>query len=370
MAVSVVLNHNFTIVTLIACIRPDVHPVFFADTLLSSESGREVVLPSVGSAHRKVRSKTRFRAWGYDEKLVIIHDAIIIAWAGDFAAAKCILDGVSHFFEALAPSLQFFEAYLQANHIAELAKVSLIVAIREHDRMAVWRHRCEEWIIPPIGTIWMAGTGADRMKKYVRQFPTAILQAGNDLRVGIATSLFLGGSLLADEMRTGAPLSEGFGGAYEIASFLSSQPVKIDDFTFIFWFGEQQANGFAFQLPRKVMRRYQRDDQTCYYCVEFDPGKMPPSITKEEVFIWKRFLAEKAIPHGVQHLPSLNSQWQINVFCADNVKGPEIATHVSFRHLQTGHPVTFRDNRVGGEMLLGLDLEMIRETLLPLMGLR
>jgi len=315
-----------------------------------------------------VRTKSSLRAWGYDEKIVVAHPDILIAWAGVRSAAERIIRGVAEYFSDKPVSLFFVEAYIHAEHELALKDVSLIVSVQEANRGASWSHNCSALVVPYIGTVWLGGSGADRAKKYLTQTAGAISKAENSLIRGIACALITGGSLLADEMRTGETLVHDFGGAYEVASFVNRKATKIEDFAFLFWFGAQQPDGgYGFNFPQKVMRKYERNGQTCYYCLEFDVGVNPMKVTKEEVFIWKQFLAPTAVPHGVAELPQLNTQWQINIFCADQLSGtPTIIGQLGFHENRSGHLITFDESNKRKDIGLGFSQEELRQVLLPL----
>lgn len=359
--------------TLIACLSPDTYPVLLADTLLSSASGRsEISLPSVGFRHSQINSGSGLRVWGYEQKCVFIGAKIIAVWAGEYEAAKRILTGVHKFFREGPASAFFLNAYLRAEHPENLKAVSLIFSIMEEAGNIETRwYSGLETVAPPLGQVVFAGSGAGRLRKYLNQLNGPLQQAGNYLRIGATTALILTGCLLADEMATGAPLIDSFGGAYEIASFWDGRTQKLSDCVYLFWFPEQQPDGgFTFTLhPRKIIRRFENNGMTAFYCLENDSSSgATAKVTKEEVFILKPFLRDREEVTVSRELPKLNAQWQVNVFCAKLVTGQhKISAQVNFRHDARRHPVDFLPGKHRLQFKLNMDMEGIRQTVMKLL---
>lgn len=350
--------------SLIACIAPDRHPVLLVDALLSSRAGRGgVVLPSVGNQHGQIKSKTELKTWGFDEKLIRISDHLLVAWAGDHEPATRILRGVAKYIKD-DPTTRFeVDSYLRASFPHELPRVALIFCLREGTNNTTWHYGCRDMLVPHIGRIFYAGTGSNRFLSHLDRLPKSMAPEANALMQGLSSALFLGGFLLADEMYTGEPIAMNFGGAYEVATISGGKALKLDNYSFVFWFGEKDPTGHRFNLA-KIMRRYERNAQTCYHCVEFGTEGANLKVQKEEVFIWKRFLSDHVIRHTEADMPGLNTEWQINVFCfRTGAVGCELA--VSLRRCENGRPhmLTFqRDKR--HELSVGFDLEKIRSLIL------
>lgn len=350
--------------TLIACLSPDRHPVLLADTLLSStESKSGLVLPSVGLEHEKIVTDSGRHAVGMEEKVVVLSDHLMLAWAGEYLVAQKLIRGLSRYFGMAETTRWYVEAFLRAEHAADLDRVSLIVCVREGGRIHTWTHRCVEVNIPTVGKVCFAGTGGDRLVQHLGQVTEPLVEGANPLMAGVATALFLGGFLLADELYTGAPLAAGFGGAYEVGTFVLGKATRLNDFAFVLWFGEKDEEGLRFNIPAKVMRRYERDGQACYHCVEFESRKHSAAIVKEEVFIWRPFLAEKTVPHGPADIPSLNTPWQVNVFCFKRAKmGCDLVVAVRHRKEAARHVVKFQ-RESSTAMAIGFDLAAIQKLL-------
>jgi hypothetical protein len=354
--------------TLIACLSIDTHPVFLADALLSSPTGRlEVSLPSTGIRHSLVKSSKKLKVWGYDQKIVRIGPGVIAAWAGERALAYKILSGVKLFFENTRPTAFYLRAYIVANHPEEIKRVSLIFTIMEEggNLETVW-YSCRELIVPPIGQVIFAGSGASRFARYLNQPSMPVLHAGNALRVGLSEALMLTGSLLADEMATGVPLEDAFGGGYEIASFWDGSSQKLTDCIYIFWFPEQQMDGgFSFHLhPRKLIRRYENFNRTAFYCLEIEPKVGFSGDAKEEIFIVKDFLSDTAKVEVCREPPDLNTKWQVNIFCAKLLNGRHrIGTQTNYRHDAKRHTVMFTERDDRG-LEIEIDHEAVRQTLI------
>jgi len=350
--------------TLIACLSPDRHPVLLADTLLSStESKSGLVLPSVGLGHEKIVTASGHYAVGMEEKVVVLSDHLMLAWAGDYHAAQRLIRDLAQYFGMAQTTCWFVEAYLRAEHAADLDRVSLIVCVREGGRIQTWTHRCAEVNIPTVGKVCFAGTGGDRLLQHLGRVTEPLCEGANPLMAGVATALFLGGFLLADELYTGAPLAANFGGAYEVGSFVLGKATRLSDFAFVLWFGEKDAEGLRFNMPVKVMRRYERDGQACYHCVEFEARKEGAEIVKEEVFIWRPFLAEKTVTHGPADIPALNTRWQVNVFCFKREPtGCDLVVGVRHRDEAERHVVQFQ-RESSTAIVIGLDLAAIKDLL-------
>jgi hypothetical protein len=350
--------------SLIACIAPDRHPVLLVDALLSSRVGRAgVVLPSVGNQHSQIQSKTEFKTWGFDEKLIRISDHLLVAWAGEHEPASRIVRGVANYIKE-DPTTRFeVDAYVRASFPHELPRVSLIFCLRERTINTTWHYGCKEVLVPYIGRIFYAGSGSTRFLSHLDRLPKSLAPEANALMQGLSTALFLGGFLLADEMFTGEPIAMNFGGAYEIATIAGGKALKLDNYSYVFWFGEKDPTGHRFNLA-KIMRRYERNDQTCYHCVEFGMDGTNLKVAKEEVFIWKRFLTDQVIRHTESDIPVLNTEWQINVFCfRAGAVGCELAVCLRRREKDRPHVLTFKHD-ARRELSVGIDLKKIRSLII------
>ena len=350
--------------SLIACLTPDRHPVLLADTLLSSPDMKAgLVLPSVGLEHEKIVTNSGLHAVGMEEKIVVLSDHLMLAWAGDYVPAQRLIRGLARYFGITPTTRWYVEAFLRAEHAADLERVALIVCVREGKRILTWTHRCLEVNSPTVGKVYYAGTGGDRLVQHLCQVKEPLVAVTNPLMAGVATALFLGGFLLADELYTMAPLAANFGGAYEVGTFVLGKATRLNDFAFVLWFGDKDGEGLKFNLPAKVMRRYERDGQACYHCIEFESREVELAITKEEVFIWRPFLADQTVPHGSAEIPSLNTRWQVNVFCFKvALSGCDLFVGVRHREEPERHIVQFKRESASA-MAIGLDLAAMQHLL-------
>ena len=170
--------------TMIACLAYDRTPVLIADGLISSRDGREnIALPTVGKEHRKVTSLTGYKPHGTIEKLVVLSQNAMVAWAGDCEKAKSLIVGLKKLFGDGPYSEKYVMAYLEAEYprIIPDGSVSFMFLIQEGNLTKYRYYNCWQKEFPELGMVSAAGTGRDDFLDSLNQIIPAVSQIADEI---------------------------------------------------------------------------------------------------------------------------------------------------------------------------------------------
>jgi hypothetical protein len=134
--------------------------------------------------------------------------------------------------------------------------IALAGFIKEPNRFE-WFDRNAEYMSTRIGEVGLLGTGSDTVKQYLKSLtmlPVHSERSGNLLTQHVLTTLGLTGGLLSSEIRSGANLDKLFGAGYELATMLDGAFKKVDDITYLFWYGWTDGDRVQIRFPHRSLK--------------------------------------------------------------------------------------------------------------------
>jgi len=254
-------------VTLIASYALDNFPLVFGDLLITGDmlKDRIVSVPTQG----EVQDFFGDSGWGISglkQKVNIISDTCVIAWAGNWLGARVAISGLRELAKKKELIAEEILSFLSTD--PDLAKfpADFVGLVCEEKGLRLFHYGAEEFTGEALGTAYLAGTGAEAVRHFDEILRNSALNtegAIDYVALSIAKSLMMGGLLLQAELHgeLAAPsLLNMFGGGYEIAYFADGRMQKIPEITFLFWDIKILAEGCEISAPKLVVKQtYLRD---------------------------------------------------------------------------------------------------------------
>ena len=218
--------------------------MIFSDMLLSGEEvhGKKISLPTIGEVHNFFPEGSGWTITGLSQKIAIVSDECVVAWAGSWLAARTVIselkaiadkqlltcDLISHFFESLD---------------AEIKNLSLSIVgfLRAGDGFFHISYNAKsDFELYEGVTVSSAGSGAEYLRDFLRTSRRGERIGGKNANVHPAqlayeTGLQLGACFLRSENTLGDPLRLFFGGGYEVAVFNGERFTKDLGVTYVLW---------------------------------------------------------------------------------------------------------------------------------------
>jgi len=325
--------------TLIAAFGIETGPVFLTDGLLSSPEGREnIAIPSIGKLPSNIRVLDNRRVYATMRKTEIVTPNLIVAWAGNYAAAQRVLHEIRIFAHSVTDDADWIERHIRANCKDDLETVSLIVSTMRPEKGVSWSNNCQEFIAPGM-KIWAQGSGRHRFGAALQQLDFPALSAMPPPNGGIGAALFVAGAFLGEEMRQYTTLQAGFGGFYDITTFDRGVARHIDDVVYLFWSITQATDKIVINPPFRAMKVLTlAGGETIIYTVDFKiTGEGIAEKANEAYSVHSMAAAKEA---SARRNESLSSLWQVNVLIVELEDGScTIRGTVTCRPDGSAHPV-------------------------------
>ncbi|HXE37666.1 MAG TPA: hypothetical protein VN639_04260 [Azonexus sp.] len=250
--------------TVIAAFNVQGCPIVFGDLLTTAETepgDRIVAVPALGD----VRDFFEGSGWtitGLAQKVVIISQSCVVAWAGSWIAAKLVISQLRKMSSDTTLTADGILSFLQQHPDLQQHPISLTGWVREERGLKPFWYQAEDVFDGgKLGIVSTAGSGAHALREFaeiVGQSPFATTGQANAGEMAVSTALFLAGVLLRAELHGGdaAPtLRCMFGGGYEIASYLNGEFRKVGDLTFVVWEAQVNDEGVKISLPQLLLKQ-------------------------------------------------------------------------------------------------------------------
>ena len=303
-------------------------PVIIGDLLISGleDPDRSVHLPTVGNIKSIFSEGCEYVPTGLLQKVVIIDENLVIAWAGSVVGAKTALSEIklAHSKKRFTPD-SLWEFIQEMEKDSDYDEIALICMIGDGVKIERFGLRATYLTLGSFEEIFVAGSGSERFLRHLNQLDNN--QNLNNLgqtaaAISVAMNVF--GFLLFDEMAPPSEhglhsLLEYFGSGYEIATFIERKITKIDDIIFTFWLAEIVEEGAMLRLPPLRMFKYYYIDDCLYlYAVTLSikslsvDQSIPDEIDmKKEIYIINS-LSGKPVKVENLHEPELRAEWNVS----------------------------------------------------------
>lgn len=240
--------------TLIATLCIDNYPVLVGDLLLSGpERANVMAIPTVGDVREVFPTGSGWSIVGLKQKINIITDNCIVAWAGSECAARTVVTELRDMSAKQSLSLDSIASYFR-NLDAGIRDqgVSFVGWIKDPNGIESFGYDCEGFEHPWLGSVRLAGTGTQALYRLLMNFPRVVTQesrATNALEQAITQSLMTTGLMLQEELASRQSLLTFYGGGYEVASLVRGSFQKVGNITYVFWIAKHNHGRLELSLP-------------------------------------------------------------------------------------------------------------------------
>lgn len=240
--------------TLIATLCIDNYPVLVGDLLLSGpERANVMAIPTIGDVRDVFPEGSGWSIVGLRQKINIIADNCIIAWAGSECAARTVAVELMNMSAKEPLGLDSIASYfLTLDAGIRDQGVSFVGWVKDPKGIAPFGYDCEGFEHPWLGSVRLAGTGTQALNRLLMNFPKIVTQesrATNALEQAITQSLMTTGLMLQEELASRQSLLTFYGGGYEVASLVRGSFQKVGNITYIFWIAKHHHGRLELSLP-------------------------------------------------------------------------------------------------------------------------
>lgn len=275
--------------TLIAAVGLDTYPVVFGDLLISGaeqpSAGANVAL--VGRATNVFPSGSAEPALGLDQKVVLLGDHCVIAWAGNVEFARALITELRAFAANAPLSLPVIETCLSELDPIARDQVTFIGWVKDGEVFHQFWYRAAIAESAMFGQVRAGGSGAMDFVTLAAQISGGTWNAPGRSLTGleraISSMLSATSLLLQAELSGQSNLLHYFGGGYEIATFIGDKFAKLGDIAFVFWMAHVTDGQVGLSGPWFVLKQDYAGESLLLHMLLMRPGEIitDPPIVEE-----------------------------------------------------------------------------------------
>lgn len=236
--------------TLLALLHVDGVPVLIGDILITGSETEDQ--PPVEIPTKESDSEVRLRDSGnvilsIEQKINVLGENLLVGWAGSKFAARTVIKELrirndQNSFDR--HSLQQFFDEMYSHPLDWVANQDVAFICLLHDREGAFVsdysfNNCSRLSVPSeYGEITLYGTGSGDLAILASQTErpaSTKTDSYSPLQKATIAALSLTGWLYLYEHGTGESLSQGYGGAFEIATYIEGRWAKLADITYLYW---------------------------------------------------------------------------------------------------------------------------------------
>lgn len=238
--------------TLIVGFTVGTQPVLLGDLLISGPEPKHdsLNLPTIGESQKVFPVGSGFMITGITQKVNVLSENLMIAWAGRRYIAKSILTELNALIRREPLTIESLKEYFEDFERSENRRqVHFVGAFVENANVHSFSIGGEVVSDPAWRDLRLAGTGTEDVKTFLKNVqPLKLITTGSPdpPLQAVARSLTLTAHLLQLELQNQSTLLQFYGAGYEIASLVAGRFAKIADVTYLLW--EADATGKALQL--------------------------------------------------------------------------------------------------------------------------
>ncbi len=276
--------------TLIAAAGIDTYPVVFADLLVSGPErpGSAPDISLAGAVTSVFPPGSDWSILGLNQKVVLLGDHCVIAWAGDVVFARAVIAGLRALVSQAPLSLPIVETYLAELDPTMKDQVSFVGWVRDGEVFHQFWYRADIAEGALFGRISAGGSAATDFVMLASQISggswNALGRALAGRELAISSMLSATSLLLQSELSRENNLLQYFGGGYEIATFIGDRFAKVGDIAFVFWMANVTDGEVALSGPWLVLKQDYADDLLLLHVLRMRPGNVstdPPLIEED-----------------------------------------------------------------------------------------
>lgn len=344
--------------TIVARLNINGYPVLIADLLISAEGDHATEIPTI-------ENMTEVDYYGIlpvdlKQKITIVSDNLMIAWAGSRIAAKTVIKEMIEWSKSDIFTKDSLIKYLKTlDESIKQQDLRFLGFLIEEGRVYPFGFRYNNLRTEKLGDIGLLGTGSGDLKEILKQVienQTFTNIKENEFVGAIAFTLLLSGTLLMSEVATAQTLTQHYGGGYEIASAINGRFQKLEDITYLFWSAWLEGKRVHINpFPYNVLKNVYFNDILVVLSILLE------ETAGDEIRV-KKQIAD-IIPPIYRHInsdelkslsfPSINSTWLCNYFCVKTPEG-KFETFAKVDHRMGDTLIHFKEE---GHKIRGIDVE-------------
>jgi hypothetical protein len=337
--------------TLIAGFSIDNQPVLIGDLVLSGpewSGSSNVDIPTIGDSQNIFPEGSGFVISGITQKVNVLSENLMIAWAGGAFVAKTLLKDLASQIPPQGLTFsglqQFLDRFRQSKEKNDL---QLIGCITEGQAALSFTLGGERFNASSFGEVFVGGSGAADAKSIFNASELPIVLNGSltPTTNAIARALMVAGHLLQLELNTGSTLLQYYGGGYEVATLIGGRLQKVGDVTYLFWIVDATREPMHLSNPYHAVRiQYQNDVLVLRTArIGSDLQFVDSAYLITPAF---REISEDELLHDFQ-VPDMNSHFLVNLFWLKYSDGStEWMCRVNYRSVADKH-INFRETGMG-----------------------
>lgn len=237
--------------------------VIMSDLLTSNHTIEEAIIESPISGYND--------NWGYlsglTQKMHVIREKLVVAWAGSFVYARGFILDLENFFLVRDVSMSAMKDFMSSSEAIQKDHISVVGFLIEGRRTVSFCANAESIKSEIVNNLYAAGTGCENLKEILAGIENFSSPEGQASDFDIAVSFFLQlmSTEISHELSSRKSLFSAYGGGYEIAACIwdDAAPLRIAKLTDFCHFGwvKHQRNGRdgVSLLPSFSMQEYDGD---------------------------------------------------------------------------------------------------------------
>ena len=256
--------------TLIAAVGLDTFPVIYGDLLVSGldQSGPAANAPT----------ESRWSIPGIDQKVVLLGDNCVVAWAGAVALARTVIGELRAMALQAPLSIAIIDRYLAQLDPTVNDELSLVGWVKEREDFHQFWYRAEIVESAMFGRISAGGGAATRFVKLAAPISGGPVSARGDAPDGLeraVASMLSATSLLLQAELSGLsnPLQH-LGDGFEIATFVGDKFAKVGDIAFVWWKADVDGGQVTLSGPECILKQDYSGEFLLLRALRMRPGKL------------------------------------------------------------------------------------------------
>jgi len=273
--------------TLIAAAGLDTYPVVFGDLLISDPGRSDAVrdIPLAAAVTSIFPAGSDWSILGLDQKVVLLGDNCVIAWAGNVVFARTVITELRALASQAPLSMPIIQTCLAHLDPTLKDQVSFVGWVRDGEVFHQFWYRADIAESAMFGRVSAGGSAATDFVMLASQISGGSWnepgRALAGLERAISSMLSATSLLLRAELSSENNLLQYFGGGYEIATFIGDKFAKLGDIAFVFWMANVTDGEVALSGPWLVLKQDYADDFLLLHVLRMRPGDVstdPPLI--------------------------------------------------------------------------------------------
>ncbi|WP_313169406.1 hypothetical protein [Massilia oculi] len=314
-------------------------PVLLGDVLLSSSrsTGSSISLPSW---HTDLKSPAEgdLKIVGMVQKVNIISDQACFAWAGSHIQAKVFARSLREHIKIFGLHHEDMITFLKAIDPVDRSDMQCILNTVHDGFLKRYHLDANEYECDGL-MVQTGGTGVGHFLENIESFFKNRID-GDRREVNIvAPGLSYVASAFGEQIITGGGVSDGWGGAFEIAFYANGRFRKIDDVLYLFWTATELEDGSV------VLESYRYVVKTNYFGDTFVVYVNDNSTPVPGTRIYN--ISPLGLGDAERHNPPMSFTYLVNYIFLEKMDGKTIAiTDVRTKDSVSGFQLEHRDGAI------------------------